>query len=265
MTVDECQGEPRRLLDGALGAAREARDDGLRFVVAPQRRLAGGLLQPIGASFVAALYPFVEGVTHEFGPFADTEQRRTVVELLAELHAVEPPEGLPVEDPAIPKRAELESVLDDRSLGWGPGPFADGARRLVTNSAGSLRARLATYDRLDQRESGHARSVVTHGEPHPGNVIMTSDGPVLVDWDTARLAPPERGLWRIVGEDPSLAAHYERATGRTLDATQLHRSSQWRDLCDVSLFVDDLRRPHDDTSETRVALESLLEELSAGH
>ena len=32
--------------------------------------------------------------------------------------------------------------------------------------------------------------VVCHGDVHPGNVLMTTDGPVLLDWDLLCLAPP---------------------------------------------------------------------------
>ena len=36
--------------------------------------------------------------------------------------------------------------------------------------------------------TGVAR-VVCHGDVHPGNVIMTADGPVLLDWDLLCLGP----------------------------------------------------------------------------
>jgi Ser/Thr protein kinase RdoA (MazF antagonist) len=32
--------------------------------------------------------------------------------------------------------------------------------------------------------------VVCHGDVHPGNVLMTADGPVLIDWDLLCLAAP---------------------------------------------------------------------------
>ena len=35
-----------------------------------------------------------------------------------------------------------------------------------------------------------AGAVVCHGDVHPGNVIMGSDGPILIDWDLICLAPP---------------------------------------------------------------------------
>ena len=35
-----------------------------------------------------------------------------------------------------------------------------------------------------------ATSVVCHGDVHPGNVIMTGNGPVIIDWDLLCIAPP---------------------------------------------------------------------------
>lgn len=35
-----------------------------------------------------------------------------------------------------------------------------------------------------------AVAVLCHGDVHPGNVIMTNDGPALVDWDLLCVAPP---------------------------------------------------------------------------
>ncbi len=35
-----------------------------------------------------------------------------------------------------------------------------------------------------------AISVVCHGDVHPGNVIMTNDGPIVIDWDLLCIAPP---------------------------------------------------------------------------
>ena len=40
--------------------------------------------------------------------------------------------------------------------------------------------------------------VVTHGEPHPVNVMQTDAGRVLIDWDTVAIAPPERDLWMVI-------------------------------------------------------------------
>ncbi len=47
----------------------------------------------------------------------------------------------------------------------------------------------ATIDR-HRRWSDGVDHVVCHGDVHPGNVVMTATGPVLLDWDLLCLAPP---------------------------------------------------------------------------
>ncbi|TCN37687.1 tRNA A-37 threonylcarbamoyl transferase component Bud32 [Kribbella orskensis] len=39
--------------------------------------------------------------------------------------------------------------------------------------------------------SGTAGQVVVHGDLHPYNVILTADGPVVIDWANAEEGPPE--------------------------------------------------------------------------
>ena len=48
------------------------------------------------------------------------------------------------------------------------------------------------FDRLAKfTRPALAKLVITHGEPHPAN-IMTADGRLaLIDWDTLALAAPE--------------------------------------------------------------------------
>ena len=103
----------------------------------------------------------------------------------------------------------------------------------------------------------HNRFVVTHGEPHRGNTIFTADGVVLIDWDTALLAPPERDLWTLIDEDETIAADYSTLSGRSLDDRALQLYRLWWDLCEVSLYIADFRRAHDDTEDTRVAWQCL--------
>jgi thiamine kinase-like enzyme len=115
--------------------------------------------------------------------------------------------------------------------------------------------------------------VVTHGEPHPGNVIRTSTGLVLVDWDTTRLAPPERDLWHVLArldpEDaPDLTALYAECTGRHLQPALLERHGLAWALADVAGFTEELRHTSTETADTATAWQALvgtLEELAARH
>lgn len=51
-----------------------------------------------------------------------------------------------------------------------------------------IESTLARWSGWDEWDRGDA--VVCHGDVHPGNVIMTDEGPVLIDWDLLCLAPP---------------------------------------------------------------------------
>jgi aminoglycoside phosphotransferase (APT) family kinase protein len=51
----------------------------------------------------------------------------------------------------------------------------------------------ACLARLDQVAVG---SVVCHGDLHPGNVVMTDSGPIVIDWLTAGSGPPEADVAR---------------------------------------------------------------------
>jgi spectinomycin phosphotransferase len=99
--------------------------------------------------------------------------------------------------------------------------------------------------------------VVTHGEPHAGNVLRTPGGELLlVDWDTVGLAPPERDLWHVC-RDTNDYARYTEASGRRVDprAIDLYRL-RWQ-LDDVAIFASDLRSPHVRSGDTERALDGL--------
>ena len=152
--------------------------------------------------------------------------------------------------------------VDDLDTRWTSGPYAEPARALLRPHADDVGRALRHYDELagvviEQRE----RMVVTHGEPHRGNTIATSSGIVLIDWDTVLIAPPERDLWSLAAEDPSIIADYEAATGTDTnrDSLELYRL-RW-DLTEVAMFVGDFRREHDDTEDNRVARSGLSSAL----
>lgn len=68
--------------------------------------------------------------------------------------------------------------------------------RLLDSVAAHLddAARAGIDDALDRWSNwtdwDPSTSVVCHGDVHPGNVIMTTAGPVLIDWDLLCVAPP---------------------------------------------------------------------------
>jgi aminoglycoside phosphotransferase (APT) family kinase protein len=163
---------PLQRLSASLNTAWALREAGMDFVVAPVRTSAGAIVEPAGARFAAALYPFVE--------------------------------------------------------------------------------------RDDRRPE---RMIVTHGEPHRANTIITADGVALIDWDTALIAPPERDLWTLIAEDPSIVEEYEARTGTTPrpELVELYALS-W-DIAEISIYVAGFRQPHRDTEDTRLAWTALEHHL----
>lgn len=240
---------------------------GLRFVVAPVPALGGATVLPLGPKYTVAVFPFVDGAGGRFSEAPSAGERAQLVDLLAALHQVAVHQaalhqGAPVA-PRVPRfpvhvpgRAALETALSELGQPWHGGPFSEPARALVIEAAGKIRRLLTTFDRLAE----HARElepVITHGEPHPGNVIRVGGEAMLIDWDTVGLAPPERDLWMIVSDSGEEARRYTMATGRAVDpaALELYRI-RWA-LDDISIEVRRFRAKHRRTEGTEQALRVL--------
>jgi hypothetical protein len=229
--------------------------------------MSGAVVQPVDDHYVAALYPHVEGEAHPWGPYPTRRERLAALDLVVAIHAVGPAVtvGAMRDDHAIPRRDELAAALTDGDVRWGPGPFAAVARDLLRRCRDDVRRSLARYDGLvDEVAARRGRRVLTHGEPHRANTIATAAGPVLIDWDTTLVAPPERDVWMLADEDPAIVAAYTEHTGVAVDDVALELYRLWWELCEISLFVADLRRPHRDTEDTRTAWAQLASYLDGG-
>ena len=126
-----------------------------------------------------------------------------------------------------------------------------------------LRQALARFDGLlDRVRKAGGPYVITHGEPHPGNLLRTPAGLCLVDSDMIALARPERDLWWVISGDHD-AARYSRRTGWAVnqDASALCRL-RWG-LDDIAEFLSEIRSPHQDTADTLTSWAALQETLVA--
>ncbi|WP_405651029.1 phosphotransferase family protein [Streptomyces sp. RK9] len=252
----------RRAMDTALTLRAH---DGLDFVVAPVEATDGGSVVPLGERYALTVFPHVTGRTGEFGDRLDDADRDRVLGVLARLHGATPPATTPATTLEPAGLTGVHAALDDLTGTWSGGPYAEPARRLLAAHATTLRARTAEFDALaDRVRRGGAPLVVTHGEPHPGNLIQGADGYLLVDWDTVGLALPERDL-SLLADDPVALAHYARLTGRTPDAAALALYRLRWSLLDVAEFTEWFRGPHEETDDTRVAWDGFagtLEQLA---
>jgi len=249
--------------DAAFGSLRRALDTasalragGLEFVVAPVPSAAGETVRRLGSRHAVAVYPYLDGRSGRFGEGLGAAWRGVLVDALARLHGTAPRVPRPVRaiDPQLSRRRALEDALGDVRREWRGGPFSEPARALLAERAAGVRRRLETFDRLaaEVRAAGRAR-VVTHGEPHPGNVMIDGGRLLLVDWDTAGLAPPERDVWMLDTGGGEELARYAEVSGRPVDSAALRLYRMRWPLEDMAIFVRWFRSPHRRTADTEHA------------
>ena len=251
------------LLNAALTTARMLFEAGMTFVVAPVPATSGDVLVPIGDRYLAAIYPWVDGQKFEWGEFATGAERFAVLDRLVSLHRASPDARrfAHTEDFSIPARDRM-AVIVDQLAGWDRGPFGMPARRLLDEHGISLSEQFRQYDGLAARvRDRRNRMVLTHGEPHRANTIATPSGVLLVDWDTVLIAPPERDLWWLAGDDTTAVDEYERRTGAASDAVALDLYRLWWRLADIASFAVQLHCAHEDDEDSRVAWEALAAAL----
>jgi hypothetical protein len=249
----------------ALSLRREV---GLDFVVAPVPTSAGAVLWRLASGFAVSVFPMVDGVAGDFGAHR-VEDLGEVVAMLAAVHRATPVVGdlAPMAGLRLPGRERLQEALRELDRPWSGGPHAEPARKVLVRHRARILRWLADFDGLVEVVRDTTPGwVVTHGEPHPGNVMRTSRGLRLIDWTTVQLAPPERDLWMLttaftgmigadaVGVDGDVLAEYVEAAGRSVAPAGIALYRRWWALADVAAFAEDLRGPHDDGEDAAAAL-----------
>ena len=242
-------------LERALRTAQALRRDaGLEFVLAAE----GSPIRPVGPRHTLSVFPLVEGVAGAFGPHSG--DRAEVVDLLAALHRATPH----VRDLAPPDDLRLRGRDTLSSPFPLAGPYSGPARDLLAAHAGKIGRWLSELDRL-AAEIAPVPRVITHGEPHPANILTTPTGKLLIDWDTVRIAPPERDLWHLTddpfaeagpAEDKALV-RYAEATGHRISAAALGFYRLTWILADIAEYAADLRAPHTEGGDAAEALNEL--------
>ncbi|HET7017938.1 MAG TPA: phosphotransferase [Streptosporangiaceae bacterium] len=272
-TLDELQArrterdEPLDSVYGRLRASVKAAADlrlaGLEFAASPVPTVTGEPMIRLSEAFSLALYPFIDGRSYVWGEYFSPEHRRAILDHVVAIHtapALTRRHALR-DDLAIGHRAELDLVLD----GWRPpagapacGPYEQPTLELVARFEPGIRDLLAVYDELAAKVVARPeRAVLTHGEPHVANSMLTETGWVLIDWDTALISPPERDLCNLDPGDGSILAAYEGATGTVLlpEALELFRR-RW-DLADLAIAVSQFTEPHSGNANDAESFELL--------
>jgi hypothetical protein len=256
-------------LRAALAAAQALRAAGRDFVVAPLPSGDGEPLARLAGAFAVAVYPFVAGESFDWDDYS-SEHRRAVLDLVVSVHTAPPQvrgRALP-DDYAIPFRDTVAATLDrDDGADPGLGPYARPAAALLAAHASGVGHALARYDTLVRAaRADPAGPVLTHGEPHPGNTMRAGGGWLLLDWDTALVAAPERDLWDLDPGDGSLHAAYTAATGAALRPALLDLYRLRWDLTEIAGCLARFREPHAataDDEETWAILADLVPRTAA--
>ncbi|TML41344.1 MAG: phosphotransferase [Actinobacteria bacterium] len=266
LTVDDLDTKPwlgpdRDSTLSGLTAALEAvlalhHQGGLAFVVPPVPTRDGKTLRRITSRYTLSVFPYIDGGGGAWGEHLSEADRDELVRLLADLHLATRVLASPVRScgDGLAGRAQLDAALRDLDRPWTGGPFSEPARRSLAAGAEAVLAGLAARDDLAAEVAGSgAEPVITHGEPHPGNLIRAQGRFRLVDWDTVGLAPPERDLWMLHQGTTQSLTPYSEATGRVVDETAiaLYRLS-WT-LGDLALYVALFRSHHERTEDTEKA------------
>jgi spectinomycin phosphotransferase/16S rRNA (guanine(1405)-N(7))-methyltransferase len=190
-----------------------------------------------------------------------------VLELVVALHrvplaAIHPPAA---DGFVVPGLDQLGQATDGQT--GSHGPYGLAVARLLIDHEAEIRQLKARYQSLVARYRSDPRpQVVTHGEIHPGNVMTTAQGWMIVDWDTILVAPPERDLWRLAQGDGSVLRAYADATGTAPDLWLVDLYAMRWDLAEIASFAAQFGKPHDDTEDSRKALDvlrSVVEQLPA--
>jgi aminoglycoside phosphotransferase (APT) family kinase protein len=167
---------------------------------------------------------FVEGVTRDFAS-ASQDELTDLGRVVAEVHSFEPPSSIDdVPDLATYAEHRTRTILAtaDSSI---RDPLDVATQRRVHRLVEALSARPAP------RVGGDAL-VLLHGDVAPGNVLWSSDGPVLIDWEYARLGDPADEIAYVFGQNelpPDLRAAFWRGYGATTEAMR-ERVAWWEPL-----------------------------------
>lgn len=234
-------------LTAAYAGAAALAADGLEFVHPP--------LAPFTAPFARGALSataWLDGEPAGEGPMVDAAADAAAhAAMLRRLHAATLPD-LPHWRPLVPDdlAGRLARLLRNP---WDTGPHGARARSALRERLEHITRWTSAYHRL-AIEARTRPWVATHGEPDTHNQVVTRSGPVLVDWESLKLAPRERDLRGLVeaGRADLVAPYWPMIEMFDIE---------WR-LDEISQYAAWFEAPHSGTASDEIALAGLEHELA---
>jgi spectinomycin phosphotransferase len=235
---------------------------GLEFVLTPVPTTGGRALAPLGSEHAITVFPYIDHASEDVGDEIPAREPIALIDMLARLHNATPQAArtAPVRGPDLATRPVLEAALGELSQPWNGGPYSEPARRLLARHASFLGRALAGFDELAREAARSGTPVITHGEPHPGNILRSAGRVYLIDWDTVGLALPERDLWDVVDTDSGEADRYAELTGRRVSTAAMRMYRMRWSLDEITLSLGEFRAPHEQSADTELTWATLAEE-----
>jgi spectinomycin phosphotransferase len=235
-------------LQAAMGVVIALRDTGLEFAMAPVPTRDGRALARLDDQRATTLFPYLEGTAGTFSRRMPQHERLALIEMLARLHgaATVLADTAPIRDLVPASLPGLRAALSDLGRPWAGGPYSEPAREFLARRAAGIAAALTRFRDLAREAAVSGQLVITHGEPHPGNVMRSGNRLLLIDWDTVGVALPERDLWHVAGSGSPEAAMYSELTGRVVSDVALAAYRLRWQLDDLGLNLALFRSPHAD-------------------
>jgi spectinomycin phosphotransferase len=239
-------------LRAAMDTVTVLRDAGLEFALAPLPTRDGRALARLDELRAAILFPYLEGTVGTFGQRLQEPDRLAVIEMLARLHGATAmvSDVAQVRDLTPASLPSLRAALSDLARPWTGGPYGEPARTFLAEHAAGIETALARFGDLAKEAAASGPPVITHGEPHPGNVMRAGGGLLLIDWDTVGVALPERDLCHVADSGSQEFASYTELTGRAVSEAALTAYRLRWQLDDLGLNVAEFRGPHADDANT---------------
>ena len=188
-----------------LAVTRYLKSRGVREVVAPILTKTGRLMHRV-ETFALALFPFVEGRVAMDAGLA-TEQKTELGKILKRMHSMSMTPDLASiarTETFVPKWGRLVRSLDQELCDRRHTDLI--TRELAAGWCSRRKEILSIVERCEylggklKRSSG--AGVLCHGDIHAANILIDHRGELrIVDWDETVIAPKERDLMFISGDE----------------------------------------------------------------